>query len=133
MNGTVDYWPSYQSFKLDKLVLNEHLHQKLIWMILLYYSIVTSKVHLYPLASSMITMEKIRSLRCMLSSSEAIYLFYSAVVAFGFPGFIHANAEAPPTGFDDLGIVAILRGAFCSSELTVLDSHLKGTFSCPPT
>jgi uncharacterized membrane protein len=57
-------------------------------------------------------MAKIRSLRRMLSSSKAMSLFYSAVVAFGFPGFIHANAEAPPTGFDDLGIVAILRAAF---------------------
>ena len=54
-------------------------------------------------------------------------------MALGLLEFIHAKADAPPTGLlDDLGIVAIVRGAFCSSELTRLDSHLRGAFSTPP-
>ncbi len=49
--------------------------------------------------------------------------------------FIHAKAEAPPTGFEDLGIVAIFLDTevelepFCSSILPLLGSHLSGIFS----
>jgi len=67
------------------------------------------------------------------SNKQPDQSFYSAVVAFGLLEFIHANAEAPPTGLlDDLGIVAMARGAFCSSEMTLFGSHLGDTFSNPP-
>ncbi len=36
-------------------------------------------------------------------------------------------------GFDDLGIVEIVRGALCSSELFLLFSHRKGIFSVSET
>jgi len=64
---------------------------------------------------------------------------YSAVVAdvLGLLGFIQAKAEAPPIGFELLGILAIdpdpipptdneVVGLFTSSELTLFDSHLIG-------
>lgn len=48
-------------------------------------------------------------------------------------GFIQANAEAPPIGFDVLERVAADLGAFWSSELTLFESHRIGRFSAPPT
>lgn len=66
------------------------------------------------------------------SNKQSDQSFYSAVVTFGLLEFIHANADAPPTGLlDDLGIVAMARGAFCSSEVTLFGSHLGDTFSDP--
>jgi hypothetical protein len=48
-----------------------------------------------------------------LQAFKKQYLYSAAVAeAFGLPGFIHANAEAPPTGLDDLGIAAMVFGTF---------------------
>jgi hypothetical protein len=48
-----------------------------------------------------------------LPTSLSEPIIYSAVAeAFDLFGFIQAKAEAPPTGFDDLGIVAMDFGPF---------------------
>lgn len=47
------------------------------------------------------------------------------------PGFIQANAEAPPTGFEVFDRVATDLGPLWSSELFRFASHRIGMFSVP--
>lgn len=61
------------------------------------------------------------------------YLIYSAEVTDALGGAIQEKAEAPPTGFEDRGMVEMTRDPLCSSATGGFLDSQRSAVSVPPT